>query len=249
MFRFRELFFVVCVLAACSVGGLAQDNGRFDAQVTDLPIPDYPIEAKRTGLSGTVRVAVEVDERGRVISANTVSGPDWICPGVSRADVMALRNAAETAALKATFLPGTNNGKPAKSKVTVSYNFGAPSTTSDANPTSFDARVPVSTVNDPQNLQPNKPSVIAGGDITNKARNLRRPDHPAAARAARVAGAVEVRVLVDTDGTVISAAPVGGHPLLRESAREAACSARFDPAASNGQPIKILGTIVFNFAP
>src|ERR671927_1214596 len=49
-----------------------------------------------------------------------------------------------------------------------------------------------------------------------------KPDYPPIARAAHAQGTVEVRVLVDTDGSVIAAAAISGHPLLQSASVSAA---------------------------
>jgi len=56
-----------------------------------------------------------------------------------------------------------------------------------------------------------------------------------------------VKVLIDVDGTVIAAASVSGHPLLQAAAVNAARNARFTPTKVNGQPVKVVGVIQYNF--
>ena len=78
---------------------------------------------------------------------------------------------------------------------------------------------------------------------------LPKPDYPPIARAAHVSGSVEVKVLVDVDGSVIAAAAISGHPLLQGAAVNAARGARFTPTKYNGEPVKVVGVIQFNFVP
>lgn len=75
------------------------------------------------------------------------------------------------------------------------------------------------------------------------------PAYPPIARAAHVQGTVEVRVLVDTDGSVIAAAAISGHPLLQAAAVSAARKARFTPIKYKGEPVKVVGVIKYNFIP
>ena len=58
---------------------------------------------------------------------------------------------------------------------------------------------------------------------------------------------VVVQVTVDEEGKVISASAVSGHPLLRQAAVQAAYQARFSPTLLSGQPVKVTGTITYNF--
>ncbi|MBK7705805.1 MAG: TonB family protein [Acidobacteria bacterium] len=93
------------------------------------------------------------------------------------------------------------------------------------------------------------PGVISGGVINGKATILPAPAYPAAARAVKASGAVNVEVLIDEQGNVISAEAVAGHPLLRASAVNAAKAAKFSPTLLNGTPVKVKGFLVFNFQP
>jgi TonB family protein len=76
---------------------------------------------------------------------------------------------------------------------------------------------------------------------------LPKPIYPRIAVAARPSGAVQVQVLIDTDGTVIAASAVDGHPLLWAAAVTAAKGARFLPTTHNGKPVKVTGIILYNF--
>lgn len=73
------------------------------------------------------------------------------------------------------------------------------------------------------------------------------PATPPRARAARVSGAVVVEVIVDEAGNVISAVPLSGHPLLRDAAVEAARGWKFELTELSGVPVRVIGTLTFNF--
>ncbi len=93
------------------------------------------------------------------------------------------------------------------------------------------------------------PKIVSGGVVNGKATNLVKPEYPAAARAVRASGAVNVQVTIDESGNVISASAVSGHPLLRDSAVKAARSSKFSPTVLSGQAVKVTGVIVYNFVP
>lgn len=95
--------------------------------------------------------------------------------------------------------------------------------------------------------KPTKP--ISKGVINGSATSLPKPPYPPAAKAVRAAGAVNVQVLIDENGNVVSASAVSGHPLLRQAAVQAARSAKFKPTLLSGQPVKVNGVIVYNFVP
>jgi TonB family protein len=95
--------------------------------------------------------------------------------------------------------------------------------------------------------RPRPSGPISGGVLNGKAISKPAPPYPAIAKAARASGTVVVQVLVDESGRVTSARAVSGHPLLQQSAVQAAYQARFSPTLLSGQPVKVTGTIIYNF--
>lgn len=96
---------------------------------------------------------------------------------------------------------------------------------------------------------PQKPKMpMSLGVVNGKAINLPVPVYSAAAKAIHAAGNVDVQVLIDEKGAVVSAKAVSGHPLLRESAERAARGARFSPTTLSKQPVKVTGVIVYKFS-
>lgn len=91
--------------------------------------------------------------------------------------------------------------------------------------------------------------IRTSGILNGKAVKLVKPDYPAAARANRVTGVVNVAVKFDEQGDVVSAKAVSGHPLLKEAAEQAARSSKFVPVLLNGTPVKVIGLVVYNLAP
>lgn len=89
---------------------------------------------------------------------------------------------------------------------------------------------------------------ISGGILNGKAINLPQPIYPEVAKRMRVVGTVEVEVVIDGSGKVISAKAVKGPQLLLQAAELAAKQARFTPTLLSGQPVKIAGTINYNFS-
>jgi TonB family protein len=88
---------------------------------------------------------------------------------------------------------------------------------------------------------------VSGGVLNGKALALPPPIYPEVARRMRTFGKVEVDVIVDENGKVISATAISGPSLLRDVAVEAALKARFSPTKLSGQPVKIAGRINYNF--
>ncbi|HKQ51502.1 MAG TPA: TonB family protein [Pyrinomonadaceae bacterium] len=121
-----------------------------------------------------------------------------------------------------------------------------PSPTSSASPGRTPVEQPTpSPTGEVKGTRPGGP--ISGGVLNGKAISLPKPAYPPIARAARASGQVVVRVVVDESGKVISAQALSGHPLLTESALQAARQARFAPTMLSGQPVKVTGVITYNF--
>jgi TonB family protein len=100
-----------------------------------------------------------------------------------------------------------------------------------------------------QRDEPQPPKIIrkSGGVFQASATNRVEPVYPPLAKAARVSGAVVVEVTLDEEGNVISARALSGHPLLKDAAVAAARDWRFKPTTLTGVPVRVIGTITFNF--
>ncbi len=88
---------------------------------------------------------------------------------------------------------------------------------------------------------------VSGGVLNGMALALPPPSYPDTARRMRQSGIVQVEVVVDENGKVISARALSGPGTLREVAVEAAYRARFSPTKLSGQPVKVTGQINYNF--
>jgi TonB family protein len=86
------------------------------------------------------------------------------------------------------------------------------------------------------------------GVLNSKALKMPAPVVPAAARALKASGSVNVQITVDETGNVVSAKAVSGHPLLRGSAENAAMQAQFKPFMRGGRAIRTTGVLSYNFA-
>jgi protein TonB len=98
----------------------------------------------------------------------------------------------------------------------------------------------------PVRTGPLKP--VSGGILNGRALGLPPPAYPDAAKRARASGLVEVEVVIDVNGKVISAKAVRGPALLMQAAEMAARLARFTPTLLSGQPVRVVGLINYNFS-
>jgi TonB family protein len=90
-------------------------GGLVTGKAKTLPQPQYPESARIAKITGEVKVQVLIDEKGTVISAKAVDG----------VEDLALRQASEAAAMKATFSPTLLSGQPVRVSGVISYNFVA----------------------------------------------------------------------------------------------------------------------------
>ena len=116
---------VTNVIATSEGGSASQDlppepwSGRFspisggvlNGKALTLGRPEYPSAARANYDQGQVRVQIVIDEFGRVIKADAISGPTT------------LREAAVKAALKSRFTPTRLMGQPVKISGVIVYNF------------------------------------------------------------------------------------------------------------------------------
>jgi TonB family protein len=73
--------------------------------------PEYPTAARQSNIQGSVTVTANIDENGKVVSAKALNGP------------LLLRQAAENSVKLWKYSPGSVDGKPAPSQVTVGVDF------------------------------------------------------------------------------------------------------------------------------
>jgi len=97
----------------------------------------------------------------------------------------------------------------------------------------------------PPALADEKPRYI--GPVNGKAVDLPKPAYPAAARQLGLKGTVKIEVLIDKDGTVLSAKAVDGSAILRGPSIEAAKRSRFSPTTIGGRAVQVRGIIVYIF--
>ena len=99
----------------------------------------------------------------------------------------------------------------------------------------------------PAPIEKPMPKLVPRGVINGEALSLPKPPYPPIARQLRIQGTVNVQVVVDETGRVISAKAVLGNAALMHAAQQAAMNARFSPTKIGEQPVKVSGVIIYNF--
>jgi TonB family protein len=92
------------------------------------------------------------------------------------------------------------------------------------------------------------PKILKVSQILNgRALDLPKPPYPPMARIMKLSGTVNVQVVIDEDGKVVSARALEGPPILKQASERAAFQARFSPTILGGQRVKVSGVITYNF--
>jgi periplasmic protein TonB len=96
-------------------------------------------------------------------------------------------------------------------------------------------------------VEPKKRLPQSKGVVNGFATDLPKPTYPAVAIAMNLSAVVNVQVLIDETGHVVSAKAIDGNVLFRQEAERAARRAKFKPTLLSDEPVKVTGVIVYNF--
>lgn len=91
------------------------------------------------------------------------------------------------------------------------------------------------------------PKIITGGVINGKAVKLVKPEYPQSAKDVGDEGTVNVQVIIDEEGNIISAAAGSGPKSLHKVSEDAALASKFSPTKLEGKPVRVSGVIVYRF--
>jgi protein TonB len=75
------------------------------------------------------------------------------------------------------------------------------------------------------------------------------PEYSPMARQMKVTGAVEVEIMIATDGSVEGVKVLSGNPLLTSTVVPAVKKWKFEPFTADGQPTKAITLLKFDFKP
>ena len=96
-------------------------------------------------------------------------------------------------------------------------------------------------------VEPKKRAPQTKGVVNGFAIDLPKPAYPPAAKAIRLSGVVNVQVLIDEAGNVVSAKAVDGPSVFKSEAERSARRARFKPTYLGDDAVKVTGVIVYKF--
>lgn len=233
------VIYAVLLVAFFVAGIYWYDNhlGEMELELTTLvapvPVPQQAKQPEQKQEAKPQKVEQNVDVRKELIASvdrtelvpKEVSAKASDIPPVRRGVTTVIGNESSNAAAPMPAGPGAGTITTAPTKVQIADEPPPPEA--------------------PKPTPPRAP--VSGGVLNGKAISLPRPPYPQIARAAHASGTVTVQVLIDENGTVVSARAISGHPLLQAVAVQAARQARFSPTKLSGQPVKVTGVITYNF--
>ena len=88
---------------------------------------------------------------------------------------------------------------------------------------------------------------VATDDAMKAATKKTSPDYPPLAKQLKIAGRVEVDVIIDADGNVESVKVVTGNAMLTQSVVAAVKKWKFTPFTQDGAPTKAIAALDFDF--
>lgn len=255
---------ILIIISIVSAAAFAQNAD--ERKIIKMPSVNVPFEATMSRLGGVVLTTVTVDRVGVVVSVDKVIGPDWVCNGVMRPDVIALRESARIGAADVLFEPRLTDISDHSQEIIVfefpkedGLPYGKPVISfgrepeNDVKTAAMETRTALvrsATRSATHELIPEiqTKGLISGGVMNGKAIHLEVPEFPRVAREVNVAGDVGVTVIIDEEGRVFAANVANGHPLLRVDSRNAACKSLFKPVTLSGLPVTVTGVIVYKYS-
>lgn len=100
----------------------------------------------------------------------------------------------------------------------------------------------------PQTDSPKSNEPIDVGSLVAYATKRTPPVYPPAAKSMRTTGMVKVEVTVNEEGDVTEVQKTTGPPILQNAAKDAIRKWKFKPFVRDGQPVKAMGFVNFNFS-
>ncbi len=232
------LLFVIAGVVSIYAYDARMEEGNLELvtmmPLVDLPAPPMQVPVRPITPSNPTNAANNRNYFQREIAMTDVNEPTKVPEGIeTKANVNLPRPRFGVVARgpdsdPGSGVPGTGTGSgghtPGNSAVVVSIETPPPAP----------VQIPV-------------PKVLRKTIINGDAISLPKPPYPEIAKQMGIQGSVNVQVLVDETGKVVSAKAVSGHPFLAREAQRSAFLARFGPTLLGEQPVKVSGMITYNF--
>jgi TonB family protein len=249
------VFFLLVTLAltACSVAAAQMipqavkvGQNVMSAQIVKKIAPEYPATAKQAHIQGTVVLKVTIDKSGDVQSLQLVSGHPMLAP------------AAIDAVKQWKYTPYLLNGEPVTVETNVTVNFtlagdapeewtagnvsgGVPAAEPAGMASGVIGSAPADGAPLPQRIR------VLPGVMARLIAGRVQPEYPEDAKAQRIQGIVELKVIIDKEGNVANLQLISGHPLLAPAAIDAVRQWKYRPYLLNGTPLEVETTVTVSF--
>ena len=233
------LFIIAGVVSIYAYDARMEDQNLELATImplVDLPAPEPP----RHSTPEVQRPASGQQSQNQFIRTNPTASV--AVPELAPPDISSSPNLNPPIPPGAKFKVGEFNADPVQPGDASSRTGGSSNTGSTAPAVAISEPPPA-----PAPLPKPAPKVVRKKVLNGDALVLPKPAYPPIAKQMGVHGTVNVQVLIDEKGNVISATAVSGSPFLIPVAKQAAYQARFSPTYLGDQPVKVSGVITYNF--
>ena len=191
------------------------------------------------------------------IDGSTVSGP--VSKDVVAMNTSAASQPAQNVPTPAVLNPvGTDAAKPKPSETLMAANtkpvVEPPATQPTAEPQRTRVIEDKPVVEPPKQQAPQQTAEVTPtgpmdvGSLIAYATTRQAPIYPPAAKTMRATGIVKVEITVDETGEVAEVQKTTGPSLLQTAAKDAIRKWKFKPFVRDGQPVKAIGFVNFNFS-
>ncbi len=210
------------------------------------------------------------DSREQIVNARSVI-TNAVDGTTSSNSVMPQTVAANKPATQPQTGSATMQAAPLVSKIVDSRPVSPPPAAGNKPPETLNAANDKPIVTEqPKALEPRKPVVVqnperepqeplketvedkgpmdVGGSLIGYATSRAAPVYPQQAKSMRATGVVKVEVTIDESGEVAEVQKTSGPSLLQAAARDAVRKWRFKPFIRDGQPVRAIGFVNFNFS-
>lgn len=228
---------VVVSLYATDIG-LGNDSFELSAIVAPVQPPADAPEPPRPDKQRNLAAAQTSDRPTRVIKQAPIDEPPTTIPPVSTIPNKYL-----------SIPPGLYQLGPSDTTRPPAFapTGDAPTSSSSEEPVKPARSLETANRRDPDPEPPRPAHRRSIGVANGYAVSLPKPTYPPVAIATNTQGKVDVQIMINESGDVVSAKAVDGPALLRQVAEQAALKAKFKPTYLSNTPIKVTGVIVYNF--
>ncbi len=175
------------------------------------------------------------------VSSKSVETPPVMMPVVETA-------AAPTREREIKPVPPPSDTTVAQTEKTIIIPSAPPTVTPKVKLPAEEPKVNPKPIETPVAETPKDDSPMDVGSLVAYATNQAKPIYPPAAKIVRATGIVKVEITINETGDVTEIQKTSGPSMLQNAAKDAILKWKFKPFVRDGQPVKAVGFVHFNFA-